>query len=845
MKAFHKRIFIYTLLFCLCISSSSLLAQQDIVMYNMKFVHTRLNLNPALRPQARLNIAFPGLGSTNVSFTNSGFAYADIIRKRADDSLVVDLDRMLGKLKKNNYLGLNLNLQLLDIGFKAGRMYFRVHAQERIAGRMNYTKDFMQLLIKGNGATLGQEQKLNLGLDFMHYREYGLGFSYEISDQWTAGITLKYLYGMENINTAKSDVFFTTDPNNFALSGRSDIKINSTGFDSTETSFSTNAGKYLFGKKNTGFAADLGVVYKPTERWEFAASLLDMGSINWKEQNHVYYSANPNKPFSYGGISVNDFLNDSTNINDAVKQVADSLKETFDVKDSKNGSAYKTKLNRQFYLSANYYVGEKTTVGALLHGQFYDKKLYPSFGVSAATGIGRLVNVSASYSIMNQSYANLGVGLAINLGPLQWHIMTDNLLAVVKPLETRNVHVRTGFYYTFKRHASDRDEDGITDFKDRCPDEPGLPQFSGCPDSDNDGIENDLDSCPYEAGLPYWNGCPDSDNDSIIDKLDSCASDSGLKEFNGCPDTDRDGIMNKLDSCPADSGLAKFNGCPDRDADGIMDKEDACPDKAGPLKFKGCPDTDKDGIMDKEDECPDQAGPAKFNGCPDRDGDGIMDKKDDCPDTAGVARFNGCPDTDSDGISDKFDPCPTVPGPAYAMGCPDSDGDSLPDALDLCPQEFGSRKLNGCPDADTDGIADKDDKCPTTPGVPANYGCPELKQEEQEIINAAFDNLEFATGKDIIKPESYTSLNNLANLMKQKSNWKLQLDGHTDNQGVAKKNLLLSQKRADAVKRYLVSKGIAATRLTAKGYGSSRPVADNSTPEGRDRNRRVEMTIIY
>lgn len=840
-----KSIKSYLYLVTLVLLSLGATAQNDLTLYNMNFVHTRLNLNPAFRPQAKVNFAVPGIGSTMIAFSNSGFVYNDFMKKRADDSTYIDLNGMLGGMKPKNFLSSAFKFQLFDLGIKIGAGYLRLHAQERIEMRLSYSKDLFGLLINGNGPTAGTEQKLNVGMDAIHYREYGLGYSHEISEQWTAGVTLKYLYGMENIQTVSSDIALLTDPNTYALTGRTNIHINTSGLDTAFDGASDNVSKYLLGKKNTGFAADLGVTYKPTKRVMISASLLDIGSIKWKDDLYSYKSTNPNQSYSYAGIGINDFLNDSSSLGDAFSQAGDSLQNTFDVKGAKSNTAYKSKLTRQIYVGANYFIGEKSTVGAVFHGQFFDKKLYPSIGLNAATGIGRFMNLSATYTYTNNSFSNLGVGVALNLGPLQWHVMTDNLLAVVSPKETRNVHLRTGLYLTFGRKASDRDEDGITDFKDKCPDEAGLKAFDGCPDNDNDGIINSLDSCPDQSGPEFWNGCPDTDNDSIVDRFDECPSDSGAKQFNGCPDTDGDGIPNKLDSCPDKAGLPQFNGCPDTDGDGIMDKADECPDKAGLAQFNGCPDKDNDGVPDKLDECPDSAGKAEFNGCPDRDGDGVQDKRDDCPDVVGPVQFNGCPDTDGDGISDKMDPCPAVAGPPYAMGCPDSDKDSVPDALDACPQTPGPRAANGCPDTDGDGISDNFDKCPAVAGVAGNNGCPELKKEEQEILTAAFEALEFASGKDVISRESYASLNALAELLKKNPNWKLQIDGHTDNVGNAKTNTLLSQKRANAVKKYLSSKGVAATRINAKGYGSSKPIADNKTPEGRDRNRRVEMTVIY
>ncbi len=120
----------------------------------------------------------------------------------------------------------------------------------------------------------------------------------------------------------------------------------------------------------------------------------------------------------------------------------------------------------------------------------------------------------------------------------------------------------------------------------------------------------------------------------------------------------------------------------------------------------------------------------------------------------------------------------------------------------------------------------------------------ELTPEEQAVVKKAFDNLEFATGKDIIKPESLASLDELAQLMKKYPGWKLKIEGHTDNVGVRAKNVELSKKRAEAVKKYISSKGISPTRFEVKWYGPDRPVAPNDTEEGRQKNRRVEMTIV-
>lgn len=296
----------------------------------------------------------------------------------------------------------------------------------------------------------------------------------------------------------------------------------------------------------------------------------------------------------------------------------------------------------------------------------------------------------------------------------------------------------------------------------------------------------------------------------------------------------------------------------DRDGDAVSDKKDKCPTERGTWLTIGCPDKDNDGITDAQDECPTIAGLKEFNGCPDTDNDKIIDSKDDCPTEFGLAEFNGCPDKDGDKIIDSKDKCPDVAGLAALDGCPDQDNDGITDLADKCPDVAGIQQFDGCPDTDADGLTDKEDDCPNVAGPKENKGCPVIEkiekpkepikvvltQEEQEVINKVFKNLEFETGKSVIKSSSFADLDALVTLLNKKVAFKLLIDGHTDNVGKAANNLKLSQNRANAVKKYLTDRNISPLRITAKGYGLTKPIADNKTPEGRQRNRRVEFTIV-
>lgn len=231
-------------------------------------------------------------------------------------------------------------------------------------------------------------------------------------------------------------------------------------------------------------------------------------------------------------------------------------------------------------------------------------------------------------------------------------------------------------------------------------------------------------------------------------------------------------------------------------------------------------DRDNDGLVDTTDACPDQAGSAALHGCPDRDNDNVADKDDSCPDVAGLAKYKGCsiPDTDNDGINDEQDKCPVVSGIARYLGCP-------------------------IPDTDKDGVNDEDDKCPNEEGSPASFGCPAILPEVIEKVNLAAKNIRFASSGSRLSATSYISLNNLVKVLQVNPTYKVDIAVHNDNSGTAERNLALSKESAAAVKAYLVGKGIDESRITAEGYGSAKPIADNKTAAGRAKNKRVELKI--
>lgn len=265
-------------------------------------------------------------------------------------------------------------------------------------------------------------------------------------------------------------------------------------------------------------------------------------------------------------------------------------------------------------------------------------------------------------------------------------------------------------------------------------------------------------------------------------------------------------------------------------------------------------DPDGDGILGDADACPREAGPRSAdphkNGCPlpDRDHDGVADRDDGCPEQAGA------PSDDP-----KRNGCPAV---VVTTEAEDGDGDGVPDATDACPREKGlpsaDPRRNGCPDAgapkdsDGDGITDTSDACPNERGAPSDdptaNGCPkQVRVTTKEIV--ILHQVQFLFGQwgigETVDPVSDDLLTEVRDVIVQHPEIKkIEVQGHADDVGTPGYNMQLSQARANAVKAWLVARGIPASKLIAKGYGSTRPIAKNDTAEGRQKNRRVQFVIL-
>ena len=452
-----------TLCFCLLVSIAAK-AQQDLTLFNFNEIPQSSYSNPANQFNGKFFIGLPAISSSYYSISNSGFAYSDFIKKDGD-SLRLDFNSMIAELEETNFLSFNTKIDLLSFGFKLGeKTQLLFNITENVNLRFSYTKDVATFIHKGNGSLAFQDNRANFngtGFSANYYREYGVGISHQFGNRMRMGARFKYLYGIANLDSRRSDLKLTTDPNTYALTANADVLINTSG---SLDSLGDQSG-FISGKDNHGFGIDLGMNYELTKKLSINASVIDLGYIDWGS-NVTNYNIDKGQ-YYFDGIEIDAFSpQDDTTGTSAFDRVADSLESAFNVKETNEG--YTTPLVGRLYVGANYKLGEKAVIGGLIQSEFFKGSIRPSFTASANYKLTKWIGLAASYSMINRSFNNLGVGININPGPVQIYVVSDNVMSAFQPQHARHTQVRAGINLIFgseKVREINPSFDGVIDSK--------------------------------------------------------------------------------------------------------------------------------------------------------------------------------------------------------------------------------------------------------------------------------------------------------------------------------------------------------------------------------------------
>lgn len=824
--------------------SMALTAQEVNTLYFLENAPMRSHFNPALMPVSSGYIVFTPLGYTSLWVGNNSMALHDYIYTKNGKTITAlnqgETGKFLNKLHTNNLNNLDMTTTILGFGARTKKGgYFHGGIYLRADAGLNIPKSIAKTFISDEFIGIDLTKPLTmsgLSLSAQAYMEVSGGYTRPLNDEWTIGGKLKFLVGLANANININKFTFSTSKTDNSVEAhidmQGDLGIATFGgldpaallpaqgeglienFDKRMSAFTAplNSGNIMSIIRPAGYGAaiDFGFTYKPIKYLQISAAINDLGFIYWT--NAVKGKVKGDMAFNgVGTIELKTDENGKINTEAITNQISENLLNyvnSLETEAGAGGYARMTRARLNIGIDGLFWEN-RVGVGLLSQTKLYNNKLYEELTIGGFFRPVNWFNIAASYSLINGHGGNIGVGLgfapydgimltlATDFVPCSYADMSaftnSSKPQYYLPYKTPGVNVAFGFAIVWGTNKKyDADKDGVLDNLDMCPKTPR-------------NIRVDAFGCPA-----------DTDGDGVPDYIDECASTPkeayGLVDAAGCnKDSDLDGVPDYMDLCPDTPEEARSS-----------------------VDENGCTrDTDKDGVPDYRDDCPNTL-----------------------PEAAAYVDENGCDkDSDGDGVPDYLDKCPNTPQEAFNYlnehGCPlDLDEDGVPDYLDKCPRTVYAARQHvdscGCDkDTDLDGVPDYLDECPYVPGVKENKGCPQVKRAVTNILKKAMTGIQFETGKATILKKSYPILDEVVKVFEENPDYIIEVQGHTDNVGKADVNMTLSDKRAHAVRDYIIKKGIDASRITAHGYGSTVPIADNNTKAGRAKNRRVEFKITF
>ncbi|MCC6385583.1 MAG: DUF5723 family protein [Bacteroidia bacterium] len=425
-------------------------AQSNLMLHRLSDIPQRNMTNPALFFNGSVSVGLPLISNTGLSVSNSAFRYSDLVRRSSDDSLYIDSENMLSKLSNSNNLDLTAETDLMHAGFKFKKGYIGFSITEKLNIHLAYPKEFLEFLIRGNGAYIGQKADLALELLMEHRRDYALTYAMELSRKLTAGVRLKRLYGMENITVEKARASIYTHPQTLEITSTPEIMINTSGIESnTFNDFVMK--QYLFGRNNTGWAMDIGIVSKINDKWTVSVSFNDFGSITWNSLTDNYQSDQSASEFTYSGIDLNQFLDNTGEAGSTFQTMLDSLSDGLNIEHTHK--SYKLKIPFQNFTSINYQINDKHAASLLLHFIQYKDQLQLMTSVQHEWKPLKWLNIVSGFSIINKNLVNPGLGICISLADYQFFAISDNIYGALSPQNSRNADIRVGINFIIGRNS--------------------------------------------------------------------------------------------------------------------------------------------------------------------------------------------------------------------------------------------------------------------------------------------------------------------------------------------------------------------------------------------------------
>jgi hypothetical protein len=471
----RSAVIIFTTL--LAIASFRISGAQDNTLYLMHGVPQANQLNPAIMRLCRTYVELPVISSVKVNIRNSAFGFHDVVHTGAgtlSDTYYLDLDKLDQKLKRNNYLQTQLDINLLGFGFGYKEWYFTFGIATHSDAIFSYPHDVIALRDGNWQIANGVATPVNLnklGVESTSWNSIGISAARELREGLKVGVRLKYLQGMANIITRKSELMLNTTTNPITLDAQVNYLINASfpvipGYAANglvtslnfSNSFDNIVGDFIF-NGNRGFAIDAGLVYDRDEITQLSASIIDLGFIRWKKNTNNFIGTGS---FFFNGFDLDQYQTNPGST-DLLRALRDSLSRAFRASGSLN--AYSTLIPVKIFGGITREIRTNLKAGAMTRIEIYNLNVMPSLTLSMNYTPVPAVAASLSYTIMNNKFNQIGAGIALGNHGGQFYLVTDNIpvrftkdsrSSLIWPYNARMISLRFGFNLLFGCNTSEK-----------------------------------------------------------------------------------------------------------------------------------------------------------------------------------------------------------------------------------------------------------------------------------------------------------------------------------------------------------------------------------------------------
>lgn len=428
---------------------STLFSQQNSTLFFMQNTPQANFVNPAVTNECDWLIGLPVISSVHLNAGNSGFSFNQVLKKQSNGDYLFDGNSVMSKLGNINYFDTEIHTNLAFVGFWVKENYITFTVNEKADLFVTYPRDMFALAWKGNTQFEGETAKLGRTTASLNYRrEFAVGIARSTNSGMWWGARAKLLFGKLNTSFAKSRFDLYTDPVTFDLNFYADwqintsmpITVNETAQNTVESvRFDGSAGDILFNRKNLGFSTDLGFIKEINDDVTLSGSILDLGFISWKDNGYAFKQQGD---YTYDG-PLGDNIDDENYFDDLTRVI----EEEFEI--TATPQSYVQLLSPRVYLGATYRLKEGLNAGALLNSRISRYKVTSGLTLSLNKQFKPWFSGSVSLSYLYRDIKNVGLGFKLGRSPVQFYMVSDNVIAFISPLNARNANLRFGLQLNF------------------------------------------------------------------------------------------------------------------------------------------------------------------------------------------------------------------------------------------------------------------------------------------------------------------------------------------------------------------------------------------------------------